>query len=90
MFLLIKFRITNVEASNRGRQSCWYTSYQNGDLIGLTIENDYRSRNRYNLECRLKRSTFRLAKQTLFRYVQWEFTLGTCLYKLIDNVKIMK
>ena len=33
-----------VKASNRGRQSCWYTSDQTGDLIGLTIKNDTRSK----------------------------------------------
>ena len=48
-----------------GRQSRWYTSVENGDLIGLTIKNDYRSRDQYNV---LKRTLFRLAKPAFFRY----------------------
>ena len=37
--------MAKVEASTgRGRQSCWHTSDQTGDLICFTIKNDYKQR----------------------------------------------
>ena len=42
------------QARNRGRQSYWCTLDQTSDLIGLTNEIYYRSKDRYNLDTNLK------------------------------------